>query len=68
MQGEIADLKAEKERVQLVRELTPSVPDPQAAARKKLLDDIELQRQSAALQRELAELQILQDKATADEE
>lgn len=68
IQREIADLKAEKERAQLLRELAPSAPDPQAAARTRLLDDIELQRQSAALQRELALLQILQARAAAADE
>jgi hypothetical protein len=66
-QGEIAELKARKERAGLLKDLTPSAPEPEAARRQKLLDDIELQRQSAALQRELAELQILQAKAAAGE-
>ena len=63
---ELERLRAQRERAELDRAIHPAPPDPREAERRRLLEDIDMQRQMVALQRELAELRDARAHGNAD--
>ncbi|HMM48808.1 MAG TPA: hypothetical protein PKE32_04240, partial [Miltoncostaeaceae bacterium] len=63
---ELERLRAQRERAELDRAIHPAPPDPREAERRRFLEDIDMQRQMVALQRELAELRDARAHGNAD--